>query len=205
MKKIFALLAAASTLVLTGCGNLNTAASLGDITISQTELQASVDQILLERSKVDSSQMQLQTGADLNQTELRFKIITTIFNEIAKELKISITNAELKAMRDNLISQIGGEAQLATNLVSAQIPSTEFEGYIRAVLTSKKLSEALVASGVAEADVDAKLSQLIIAKSKQMKVKVNPRYGIWNSEDTSLTMIDSAGDAIAPAQSANAG
>ena len=205
MKKIFALLAAASTLVLTGCGNLNTAASLGDITISQTELQASVDQILLERSKVDSSQMQLQTGADLNQTELRFKIITTIFNEIAKELKISITNAELKAMRDDLISQIGGVDQLATNLVSAQIPSTEFESYIRAVLTSNKLSEALVASGVAEADVDAKLSQLIIAKSKQMKVKVNPRYGIWNSEDTSLTMIDSAGDAIAPAQSANAG
>lgn len=205
MKKIFALLAAASTLVLTGCGNLNTAASLGDITISQTELQASVDQILLERSKVDSSQMQLQTGADLNQTELRFKIITTIFNEIAKELKISISNAELKAMRDNLISQIGGVDQLATNLVSAQIPSTEFESYIRAVLTSNKLSEALVASGVAEADVDAKLSQLIIAKSKQMKVKVNPRYGIWNSEDTSLTMIDSAGDAIAPAQSANAG
>lgn len=205
MKKIFALLAAASTLALTGCGNLNTAASLGDITISQTELQSSVDQILLERSKVDSSQMQLQTGADLNQTELRFKIITTIFNEIAKELKISITNAELKAMRDNLISQIGGEGQLATNLVSAQIPSTEFEGYIRAVLTSKKLSEALVASGVAEADVDAKLSQLIVAKSKQMKVKVNPRYGVWNSADTSLTMIDSAGDAIAPAQASNAG
>lgn len=202
MKKIVALLVAVSTLALTSCGNLNTAATIGNITITQTELQKSVDQILAERAGMDVSQMQLQSGADLNQAELRFKIIVTVFNQIAKELKVNITNSEIEAMKANLISQSGGIEALAQNLVAAQIPSSEFETYIRAVVTTNKLQDALKASGVADADISAKMSQLMVAKSKQMKVTVNPRYGVWNPDETSLTMIDSAGTAVT---SANAG
>jgi hypothetical protein len=198
VKKSIALVAVLSTLVLSGCGNINVAAKLGDITITQTQLQDSVNEILTEREAVDTSQMQLQTGADLSASELRFKIIVVVFEQIAKELKIKVTNSDLLKMRSTLIEQVGGEANLVNNLVMAQIPSSEFETYVRAIVLSSKLEEALKASGVADADIDAKLSQLIVAKSKSMGVTVNPRYGAWDPESTSLTMIDAAATVVQP-------
>lgn len=197
MKKILALIATLSLVGLTACGSVNSAATLGDISISQEELQGSVDQLLAERAAVDSSQMQLESGAPLNRSQLRFKIITTIFDEIAKELKISLSDSEIAASRTRTITQSGGAEAFATNLVSAQIASTNFDAYIRAILLSDKLNAALLASGVAESDIGAKLSELVNAKAKQLDVTINPRYGIWDFEVGDIVDLDSAGDAIA--------
>ncbi len=196
MKKILALIGALSLVGLTACGSINSAATLGDITITQEELQTSVDQLLTERAAVDTSQMQLESGAILNRSQLRFQVITTIFDEIAKELKINLTDSEITASRANLIAQSGGEAVLASNLVAAQIASSNFDRYIRANLISNKLNEALLATGVAEAELNARISQLINAKAKQLEISINPRYGTWDAEIGDIVEIDSAGDAV---------
>jgi hypothetical protein len=196
VKKILALIGALSLVGLTACGSVNSAATLGDITITQEELQTSVDQLLTERAAVDTSQMQLESGATLNRSQLRFQVITTIFDEIAKELKINLTDSEIAASRVNLITQSGGEAALPSNLVAAQIASGNFDRYIRANLISNKLNEALIATGVAEAELNARIAQLINAKAKQLEISINPRYGAWDSEIGDIVEIDSAGDAI---------
>jgi hypothetical protein len=196
VKKILALIGALSLMGLTACGSINSAATLGDITITQEELQTSVDQLLTERAAVDTSQMQLESGAILNRSQLRFQVITTIFDEIAKELKINLTDSEITASRANLIAQSGGEAVLASNLVAAQIASSNFDRYIRANLISNKLNEALLATGVAEAELNARISQLINAKAKQLEISINPRYGRWDAEIGDIVEIDSAGDAV---------
>ena len=196
MKKILALIGALSLVGLTACGSVNSAATLGDITITQEQLQTSVDQLLAERAAVDTSQMQLESGAILNRSQLRFQVITTIFDEIAKELKINLTDSEITASRANLIAQSGGEAVLANNLVAAQIATSNFDRYIRANLISNKLNEALLATGVAEAELNARISQLINAKAKQLEISINPRYGTWDAEVGDIVEIDSAGDAV---------
>ena len=196
MKKILTLIGALSLMGLTACGSINSAATLGDITITQEDLQTSVDQLLTERAAVDTSQMQLESGAILNRSQLRFQVITTIFDEIAKELKINLTDSEITASRANLIAQSGGEAVLASNLVAAQIASSNFDRYIRANLISNKLNEALIATGVAEAELNARISQLINAKAKQLEISINPRYGTWDAEIGDIVEIDSAGDAV---------
>ena len=196
MKKILALIGALSLVGLTACGSVNSAATLGDITITQEQLQTSVDQLLAERAAVDTSQMQLESGAILNRSQLRFQVITTIFDEIAKELKINLTDSEITASRANLIAQSGGEAVLANNLVAAQIATSNFDRYIRANLISNKLNEALLATGVAEAELNARISQLINAKAKQLEISINPRYGTWDAEVGDIVEIDSAGDAL---------
>ena len=196
MKKILALIGAFSLVGLTACGSVNSAATLGDITITQEQLQTSVDQLLAERAAVDTSQMQLESGAILNRSQLRFQVITTIFDEIAKELKINLTDSEIAASRANLIAQSGGEAVLANNLVAAQIATSNFDRYIRANLISNKLNEALLATGVAEAELNARISQLINAKAKQLEISINPRYGTWDAEVGDIVEIDSAGDAV---------
>ena len=92
MKKILTALALISALTLTACGQVDTAASFGDTKITQAQAQSIVDEILAEREKTDTSQMQLETGNALNRSQLRFSIITSVFDEIAKELKIKVSS-----------------------------------------------------------------------------------------------------------------
>jgi len=196
VKKILGLIAVISLATLTACGQANSAATLGDITISQAKLQTTVDTLLKEREGQDVSQMQLETGADLNRSQLRFLIIATIFDESAKELKLEVTKTEIDTTSQNMISQSGGEAAFAGNLVAAQIASSNFETYVRAIIISDKISAALAQSGVAEADVSTKLSQLVTAKTKELKIKINPRYGTWDDAAGDIVATDSAGDAV---------
>ena len=196
MKKILALIGALSLVGLTACGSVNSAATLGDITITQEELQSSVDQLLVERAAVDTSQMQLESGATLNRSQLRFQVLTTVLEEIARELKINLTDSEITVSRANLITQSGGEEALPSNLVAAQIASNNFDKYIRANLISTKLNEALLATGVAESELNSRISQLITAKANELKISINPRYGAWDSQIGDIVEIDSAGDAV---------
>lgn len=200
MKKIFTVLAVASALLLTGCGKADTAATIGNITISQVQAQKTVDELLAERTKVDTTQLQLQTGSLLNRGQLRFMIITTIFDELAKELKIEVSPTEIEKTRSGIYEQIGGEANLAKNLVAAQIAPSNFERYMRATVISNKLDSALQASGVAQADVQTKIGELVQKKGKQMKISVNPRYGVWDDQTGDLVASDSAGSAVVPAK-----
>jgi hypothetical protein len=196
VKKILTLIGALSLVGLTACGSVNSAATLGDITITQEELQSSVDQLLVERAAVDTSQMQLESGATLNRSQLRFQVLTRVLEEIAKELKINLTDSEITVSRTNLIARSGGEEALPTNLVAAQIASSNFDKYIRANLISNKLNEALLATGVAESELNSRISQLITAKANELKISINPRYGAWDSQVGDIVEIDSAGGAV---------
>lgn len=198
MKKILALLGVISVLALSGCGKVDSAATIGDITISQASAQSIIDEILSERTKVDTAGMQIQTGNALNRAQLRFTIVTTLFDEIAKELKLEISSTEIEQAKSDLIAQSGGQEALAKNLVAAEIAPSNFDNYVRAIVTSNKLQDALLASGVAEAEVSARINQLINAKAAELTVKVNPRYGTWDQDTGDIVATDSAGSAVVP-------
>ena len=198
MKKILALLGVISVLALSGCGKVDSAATIGDITISQASAQATVDEVLAERTKIDTSGMQIQTGNALNRAQLRFTIVTTLFDEIAKELKLEISSTEIEKAKSELVTQSGGQEALAKNLVAAEIAPSNFDRYVRAIITSNKLQDALKASGIADADVSARITQLINAKAAELTVKVNPRYGTWDKDTGDIVATDSAGSAVVP-------
>ena len=198
MKKILALLGVISVLALSGCGKVDSAATIGDITISQASAQSIIDEVLAERTKLDTSQMQIQTGNALNRAQLRFTIVTTLFDEIAKELKLEISSTEIEKAKSELVTQSGGQEALAKNLVAAEIAPSNFDRYVRAIITSNKLQEALKASGVSDADVSARITQLINAKAAELKVEVNPRYGTWDQDTGDIVATDAAGSAVVP-------
>jgi len=201
-KKVLALFAVLSLAALTACGQVNSAATLGDITITQSSFQSTLDELMKEREAADTSQMQLEQGSSLNRSQLRFLIVTSIFDEIAKELKITVTKTDQATTRQTLVDQSGGEAALSQNLVSAQIAPSNFERYIRAIIITEKLADALEASGVTPEAVDARISELVNAKAKELEISVNPRYGTWDYDAGDILATDSAGDAVSgvPAQ-----
>ena len=199
MKKILALLGVISLFALSACGQVDSAATIGSVSISQASAQKTVDEVLAERTKVDTTQMQIQSGAALNRSQLRFTVITTIFDDIAQELKITVTSTEVAKAKSDLVTQSGGAEALSKNLVSAEIAPSNFDRYVRAIIVSNKLQAALKASGIADAEVSGRITQLVTAKAKQLKITINPRYGTWDPTTGQIVASDSAGSAVVPA------
>ena len=200
MKKILALLAVLSLAGLTACGQSNVAATVGETKILQTTLQETVDLVLAERKGVDLTQMQIEIGDALNRNQLQFYIYVEIYDAIAKDLGLKISTTELITTRQDLIARNGGSEQFSQALVGAQISSENLDKYVRLVLISDKLTQAAIATGVAEAEVNAQLSQLITKKAQELKIEINPRYGTWDPQGMQIVATEAAGDAITPTE-----
>ena len=198
MKKILALVAVATTLLLTGCSQVGSAATIGSTKISQATVQGSIDAILAARQGVDTSQMQLETGEVLNRGQLRFHLLTALLREVGKEIKLSVSKAEIDTRRQSIIDQVGGKEALPNALVGAGIAPNDFDQYIEAILISDKITQALTAAGVTEADMGAQISKLVVAKAKELGVTVNPRYGKWDATVADVVASDAAGTAVTP-------
>jgi hypothetical protein len=79
---------AAIALFLTGCSTASMAATIGSTKITQATVQKSIDTVMAERTGVDTSQMQLETGEDLNRGQLRFHLFAGLLRAAASDLKI---------------------------------------------------------------------------------------------------------------------
>jgi len=101
VKKFLAIIAA-TALLLTGCSQVGAAATVGDTKITQATVQGSIDSILAERAKVDTSQMQLETGETLNRSQLRFHLLSKLLRALGEELKIKVTKAEIDTRRASI-------------------------------------------------------------------------------------------------------
>ena len=200
MKKILALVALATTLLLTGCSQVGSAATIGSTKITQATVQGSIDAILAARQGVDTSQMQLETGEILNRSQLRFHLLTVLLLEVGKEIKLSVSKAEIDTRRQGIIDQVGGEEALPNALVGAGIAPNDFDKYIEAILISDKITQTLTAAGVTEADMGAQISKIVVAKAKELGVTVNPRYGKWDATVADVVASDAAGTAVTPTE-----
>ena len=198
MKKILTALVVATGLLLTGCSNVDAAVTLGDTKITTAELQVNVDLLLAERAKVDTSQMQLETGSTLNVSQLRFHLLGTLLRELGQELQLNVTKAEIDSRRASIVEQVGGEAALPTALVNAGIAPQDLDRYIEAIAYSDKIGQKLVAAGVTEDQLGTEIQKLVVAKAKEIGVTVNPRYGKWDATTADVVPADSAESAVTP-------
>ena len=196
MKKFLAISAIAATLLLSGCSQVGAAATIGETKITQEVVQGSIDAILAERGKIDISQMELQTGADLNLSQLRFQVLTVLIREVGKDFKVEASKAEIDTRREGILEQVGGEAGLPKALVGAGIAPQNFDLYLEAVIVSGKISDAIVATGVTQEALGGEITKIVAAKAAQLKVDVNPRYGKWDPVNADVVAVDSAGDAV---------
>jgi len=189
---------AVAAILLSGCSQVGAAATVGGTKITQATVQGSIDSILAERAKVDTTQMQLDTGETLNRGQLRFHLFSAILRALGEELKIKVTKAEIDTRRASIVEQVGGAASMPTALVNAGIAPEDLDAYIEAITLSDKISQALVASGVTEDQVGTEIQKLIVAKSKELGVTVNPRYGKWDADTADIVAADPASSAVTP-------
>ena len=198
MKKFLTVAVASIAVVLTGCAQVGAAATVGGVRISQATVQGSVDSILAERSGVDTTQMQLETGETLNRSQLRFHLFGTLLREVGAELEITVTKAEIDTQRAAILQQVGGEDQLPIALVGAGIAPQDLDLYIEAITFSDKIGNLIASSGVPEEQIGTEIQRLMTAKAKELGITVNPRYGAWDPETADVIANDAAGSAVTP-------
>ena len=198
MKKIISIAAISAALLLTGCSQVSSAASVGSAKISQATVQSSINDIMSERSEVDSSQMQLETGEDLNRSQVRFHVLSLLLSKVAEKLDFAVTKAEIDTRRASIIEQVGGEAGLPIALVGAGIAAKDLDLYLQSIIISDKLSQALETSGIPADQVGAAIQRLIVEIAQENKVTINPRYGAWDAVNADVVPVDSAGSAVTP-------
>ena len=199
MKKILAVVSVATALLLSGCSQVGAAATLGSTKITQATVQASIDSIIAARVGVDTSQMQLETGESLNRGQLRFHLLSALLIATGKELKISVSKAEIDTRRASIIEQVGGAEALPNALVGAGIAADDLDSYLEAIIMSDKISQAIVGSGIPQEQVGTEIQKLIAAKAKELGVTVNPRYGKWDPTVADVVATDLASPAVTPA------
>jgi hypothetical protein len=198
LKKFLTVAVASIAVVLTGCAQVGAAATVGGVRISQATVQGSIDSILAERSGVDTTQMQLETGESLNRSQLRFHLFGTLLREVGAELEITVTKAEIDTQRAAILQQVGGEDQLPIALVGAGIAPQDLDLYIEAITFSDKIGNLIASSGVPEEQIGTEIQKLMTAKAKELGVTVNPRYGAWDPETADVVANDAAGSAVTP-------
>lgn len=200
MKKVISIAAISVALLLTGCSQVSSAASVGSVKISQSTVQSSINDIMAERSKVDTSQMQLETGEALNRAQMRFHVLSELLNKVAAKLEITVTKAEIDTRRASIVEQVGGEAGLPTALVGAGIAAKDFDLYLQSIIISDKLSQGLEATGIPADQIGTAIQRLVVDIAKENKVTINPRYGVWDAVNADVVPVDSAGSAVTPSE-----
>jgi len=196
VKKVIGAILAVAALFLSGCSQVDSAATVGETKIELSELQSQIDTILTERKAVDTSQMQLETGEALSRSQLAYMISNLIIDEVAKNEKIEISNSDLEAYKVEIYANIGGEANLPNILVNASIPSSGLEKVLRRDLVLRKLSERETAAGGDSASVNEKIQSLVTEMANKLEVTVNPRYGTWDPTTLTVVAAEPAGDAV---------
>jgi hypothetical protein len=184
--------------VLTGCSQVGSGVSIGDTEVSSAQIQKYVDEILTERSKVDTSQMELDTGAVLIRTQAQFQIISAILDQIISDKKISVTPADVAARRSGIVNQVGGEDQMPRALVAAGLAPSNFDKYLKIILISERLNELVLEEGVPEEGAGQAITKLVSDAAKKLGVTVNSRYGKWNGSTATIDEADNTDGAVTP-------
>ena len=171
--------AVATTLALT-VFKPEVVANVGKDVVTVKDVTNSVNEILAERKGVDTTGMQIATGADLTLAEVNFHVIAYLLADTAAANKITVSDGDVAARKASIISQVGSASKLPQALVAANIASEDLNLYIRSLLYDEQLAALLEKAGVSQANAGTALETDVAAEATKIGVSINPKYGVWD-------------------------
>jgi len=184
--------------LLTGCSEMSSGVTVGKKEIKASEIQKSVDEVLVARKNIDTSQMELVEGPELLRNQAQFVIISNVLDKIATDMKLSVTPADIAARRTNIITQIGGESELPKALVGASLAESNLNAYLRILIISERVTSEIIKSGTPESESADAVTKIVTEAAAKLGVKVNAKYGKWNPKSATIDAADVTGGAVTP-------
>jgi len=195
-KKIIS--AALAVVLLTGCSSMSSGVKVGDEEFSATLIQETVDEILVARKTVDTSQMNLVNGPELLRNQAQFFVLRVLMDQIAKDTGIQVSLADIAERRSDVISRLASPAELPAALVSANLPASNLDPYLKVLIISERLQDNYVKSGGSESELPLYIDKLVVDTANKLGVTVNPKYGKWNPKNASIEPSDATDGAVVP-------
>ena len=184
--------------LLTGCSSMSSGVKVGDQEFTSASIQKLVDEILAARKTVDTSQMKLVNGLDLLRDQAQFFVVKTLMDQIAIDMSLDVSLADVAARRKDVIARLASPAELPAALVSANLPASNLDPYLRVLIISERLQDNFVKSGAPESELPLYIDKLVVDTANKLGVKVNPKYGKWNAKNASIEASDATDGAVVP-------
>lgn len=192
MKKI--LTAVVGVLVVVGVGaglwialdSSKNAATVGKIKISEKRVKDTVAAVIAERKTVSTTGMTLAYGDSLSAEQLNYFVVSTLLSQTLAANHLTVTDAQVKSREASILKQEGSAAKLKSAEVSAGIATKDFDGYVREILSIEALQAMVQKQGTAVADSGTKVQDLVRQLSIKEGVKIEPKYGTWDSTQVSV-------------------
>ena len=192
MKKI--LTAVVGVLVVVGAGaglwialdSSKTAATVGKIKISEKRVKDTVAAVIAERKTVSTTGMTLAYGDSLSAEQLNYFVVSTLLSQTLAANNLTVTDAQVKTREASILKQEGSAAKLKSAEVSAGIATKDFDGYVREILSIEALQAMVQKQGTAVADSGTKVQDLVRQLSIKEGVKIESKYGTWDSTQVSV-------------------
>ncbi|CAN5719200.1 SurA N-terminal domain-containing protein [soil metagenome] len=177
-----AVVAAVITLGLAGCGGpslAGAAAVVGGERITTAELRASAERVLADQRAAGGG---VSAGAELQRTVLSREIVSRTIDEGARREGVSVTDGEVSSWIEDLRAARGGREAVDALLVESDVARAELPRVARNNVTFRKLVDKL-----GEDRINGYLQDV----SRDLGVRVNPRYGRWDVEQIGVIPSDS--------------
>lgn len=184
-----------------GCASdVGVAAQVGEKTIKISQVQSSVNSVIALRNELKSTAD--PKISDLSRGQLRFHMLSILIDEVAAQLKIVATPAEVDARKKAIRDQLGGQEAVDKAISDAGIAAEDFSRYLTDVIIEDKVGALLASGAPAGADGDAArgaaIQNALRTLAKSLKVKVNPRYGTWDPDKVDVVQLDTTGGSVFP-------
>lgn len=181
-----AVAAAAVVAVVAGCSTTQagSAATVGGTSITEGALQSQVTAYLdslpaAQRAQKKSSMAQVQAAI------LASMVDEAVVTQVATAQGITVTPAQVAARVQTDVAGAGG--QLDSELASLYLTRATLPAFERTNLQFLALRKPAGAATLSDADAQAKVFTYVVARARELPVRLSPRYGMWNSSKLSLS------------------
>ncbi|MBQ0866529.1 SurA N-terminal domain-containing protein [Streptomyces smyrnaeus] len=176
--------------LLTACGNdahPGAAALVKGDRISMAQLQSRVGAVRDAQRDAPQGEQMIKQSGKLTRATLDGMIRERIVEQAAEDAGVGVSRREVQRVRSQLEQQAGGSKRLEAALLRQQsVAPDEIDNRIRMQLLVEKIAAAKGIDPMSpngNQQLTAELSKV----SKRMNIDVNPRYGSWDADRSTLT------------------
>lgn len=176
--------------LLTACGNdahPGAAALVKGDRISMAQLQSRVGAVRDAQRDAPQGEQMIKQSGKLTRATLDGMIRERIVEQAAEDAGVGVSRREVQRVRSQLEEQAGGSKQLEAALLRQQsVAPDEIDNRIRMQLLVEKIADAKGIDPMSP-NGNQRLTAELSKVSKRMDIDVNPRYGSWDADRSTLT------------------
>ncbi|MGR6970877.1 SurA N-terminal domain-containing protein [Streptomyces cynarae] len=179
--------------LLTACGGTahpGAAAVVGGERITVAQLESRVDEVRAAQraAATDGAQYQQAVAqtSSLTRDTLHSLVLDRVLDRAAKNAGVNVTARDVERMRADLQAQAGGAKELQTVwLQQYGVAPQRLDDSLRTEVEAQKLAAALGAD-MSTTEGKAAFWKAMSQASRELHVDLNPRYGTWDVQKSSL-------------------